>query len=61
METLSKVPSQFYHGKRQYAILLARIRNNCSNLNNDLFNNHLHQDNTCPNCGAPEDAEHYFF
>ena len=60
-ETLSKVPSQFYHGKRQYAILLARIRNNCSNLNNDLFNNHLHQDNTCPNCGAPEDAEHYFF
>jgi hypothetical protein len=60
-ETLSKVPSQFYHGKRQYAVLLARIRNNCSNLNNDLFNNHLHQDNTCPNCGAHEDAEHYFF
>ena len=52
-ETLSKVPSHFYHSKRQYAILLSRIRNKCSNLNNDLLNNYLRQDNFCPNCGAP--------
>ena len=34
------------------------MRNNCSTLNHDLFNNHL-----CPSpvCNAIEDAEHFFF
>ena len=37
------------------------IRNNCSNLNEDLFNNHLKLTAAC-DCGfESEDAEHYFF
>ena len=28
-------------GKRHLSVLHARIRNKCSQLNNDLFNNHL--------------------
>ena len=60
-DSVLKIPQHFYYGKRQYSILLARIRNNCSNLHNDLFNNHLREDAHCPNCGSVEDAEHYFF
>jgi hypothetical protein len=60
-DTVLKVPQYFYYGKRQFSILLARIRNNCSNLNNDLYNNHLRHDSFCSNCGSVEDAEHYFF
>ena len=35
-----QVPTYFAFGKRHLSVLHARIRNNCSNLNNDLFNNH---------------------
>ena len=35
------VPKYFQHGQRQLAVLHARIRNSCSDLNHDLFNNHL--------------------
>ena len=38
-----------------------RIRNNCSNLHFDLFNNHLRESPNC-DCGYEiENAEHYFF
>ena len=39
----------------------ARIINNCSNLNNDLYLNHLCDSPTC-RCGfIIEDADHFFF
>ena len=55
------VPKYFLHGERIYSVLHARIRNNCSNLNGDLFINHLRPDSKCV-CGhTNENAEHYFF
>lgn len=55
------VPSFFIEGDRFYFVHHARIRNKCSNLNADLFNNHLRNDSSCA-CGyINEDAEHYFF
>ena len=47
--------------KGNLQFFLLKCLNKCSNLNNDLFNNHLREDTFCPNCGAPEDAKHYFF
>ena len=35
------VPNYFAFGHRCLQVLHARIRNNCSNLNNDLFITHL--------------------
>lgn len=43
-------PYYFYSGDRRTSVLNAIPRNNCSNLNNDLFINHL-QDNPMCNCG----------
>ena len=47
--------------KRHMSVLHARIRNNCSNLNTDLFNNHLRDNPLCIWCYEIEDGEHYFF
>ena len=53
------IPSYFYSGDRRHSVLHARLRNNCSNLNSDLFNNHLRPQESCE-CGSEsEDAEHY--
>ena len=42
-------------------IIHTRIRNNCSNLNSDLFDNHLQESASC-DCGCEnENAEHYLF
>ena len=57
----SCVPSHFTIGNRYISILHARLRNNCSNLNNDLFRNHLRDNPLCDLCGMLEDAIHYFF
>ena len=57
----SCVPSHFTIGNRYISILHARLRNNCSNLNNDLFRNHLRDNPLCDLCGMIEDAIHYFF
>ncbi len=55
------VPSYYLAGERRFSVYHARIRNRCSNLNADLFNNHLRQDSVC-SCGSDiEDAEHYLF
>ena len=43
----SCVPSHFTIGNRFISILHARLRNNCSNLNNDLFRNHLRDNPLC--------------
>jgi hypothetical protein len=58
----SIIPNYYYGGKRLPSVLHARIRNNCSNLNCDLFNNFLAQSPYCScNNTEIEDADHYFF
>ena len=42
-----QVPNYFASGNRYLSVLYARIRNNCSNLNNDLFINHLRDNPLC--------------
>lgn len=55
------VPKHLVAGERLYAVYHARIRNRCSNLNNDLFRNHLRDSPACECGNNTEDAEHYFF
>ena len=55
------VPTFFLVGDRFLQIHHARIRNKCSNLNNDLFNNHLRDSKQCMCGNLCEDAEHFFF
>ena len=47
--------------KIHLSVLHSRIRNHCSNLNNDLFNNHLRDNPLCIWFNETEDDEHYFF
>ena len=55
------VPKYFFVGQRKLSIIHTRICNKCSDLNYDLFFNHLRPDCAC-SCGYPiEDAEHYLF
>ena len=55
------VPSFYLVGDRYFTVLNARIRNNCIDLNNDLYVNHLRAD-PLRNClNENEDANHYFF
>ena len=39
----------------------ARLRNNCSAPNSDLFRNHIRNNPLCDLCDVVEDAYHYFF
>ena len=56
-----EIPNYFVSGQGISSVYHCRIRNNCSNLNDDLFNNHLKPTAAC-DCGfESEDAEHYFF
>ena len=43
------------------SVLHARLRNKCSNLNNNLFINHIRDNPLCDLCGVVEDAIHCFF
>ena len=53
-----KPPAQFYIGKRKEQIH-TQLRLNCSNLNGDLYNNHILDSRRC-DCGHGfEDAFHY--
>jgi hypothetical protein len=54
-------PAHFYIGNRYLQILHARLRNNCSNLNYDLYNNHLRESPFCSCSNVIENAYHYFF
>ena len=56
-----QAPSFFAFGKRHLSVLHAGIRIICSNLNNDLFNNHLCDNPLCSWRNETEDGEHYFF
>ena len=57
----SKITCFYTTGSRLLSVLHSRLRNNCSNLNDDLFSNHLRPNAICENCGHErEDAEHYF-
>ena len=57
----NQVPQYYLSGEKYWSVLHTRIRNNCSSLNNDLYNNHLSLDPYC-NCGNEiEDTEHLFF
>ena len=58
---ITKVPSFYLTGDRYLSVLYARIRNKCSNLNNDLFNNHLSPRPLCNRCQETKDAEHFLF
>ena len=55
------VPSYLIQGNRRLSILHARLRKNCSNLNNDLYMNHLYESPACAYGEVIENAEHYFF
>ena len=47
-------------GNRYSSIIHARLRNNCSSLNNDLFRNHVRDNPLSEWCGVMEDATHLF-
>ena len=47
--------------KIHLSVLRAIIRNDCSNLNNDLFNNQLRDNPLCIWFNETEDGENYFF
>ena len=54
-----KVPKYYLVGDRYLSVVHARLRNNCSSLNNDLYLNHVREDPYCE-CGLSiENAEHY--
>lgn len=55
------VPPHFLEGCRFLSVMHARIRNNCSNLNSDLCNNHIRDNPYCSCNEVVEDAEHFFF
>ena len=53
-------PKHFFFGERKFSIIHTRLRNNCSNLNNDRFLNHISLSNSCICGDTPETAHHYF-
>lgn len=55
------VPKHFLYGERSLSVLHARLRNKCSNLNNDLFNNYIRVNPHCDFDSQIEDSEHFFF
>ena len=48
-------------GNRYSSVIYARLRNNCSSLNNDVFRNHVGDKPLCEWCGVMEDATQFFF
>ena len=53
------VPPYYLAGNRFLSTMHARVRNKCSDLNSDLFHNHLRQDPYCSCFTEIEDAEHF--
>ena len=54
------VPKFYLNGERFSTVHHIRIRNKCSNLNNDLFSNNLNENPVCQCNNGIEDAEHFF-
>ena len=60
MSKQDRIPSIYLIGNRRLSVIHARIRNNCSNLNNDFFLNNLKLSSICDCRNGVENAEHYF-
>ena len=60
-QSVNKVPNYFNYGKRKVSIIHARLRNFCSDLNQDLYVNHLRDSPICSCLKGAETAEHFFF
>jgi hypothetical protein len=56
---INKPPAWYYYGKRKLNILLCQLRNECSPLNDDLFQNHIRTESHCTCGAATENAEHF--
>ena len=55
------VPRHYRVRQRGLSVMHTRLRNNCSNLNFDLYSNHISPFPTC-SCGyIAEDVKHFFF
>ena len=59
MFNIPTVPAYFLQGNRKFSILHARLRNNCSDLNGDLYLNHLRNDSICA-CGNSNESSLHF-
>ena len=58
---VQKVTPYYIYGDRYLSVMHSRIRNNCSNLSNDLYHNHLTMNPLCSCNQEIENAEHFFF
>ena len=59
---VSCVPPIYLEGNRYLSVLTRNFRNNCSDLNYDLFRNNLRENPFCKcNSIDYENSEHYFF
>ena len=56
---MPKVPAHFLCGERKLQIFHTRLRTNCSSLSADLFDKNITDSSLCE-CGARENAYHYF-
>lgn len=56
---LPQPPKHYSHGKRKDNITLCQLRNSKSQLNLDLYNDHLSDSPTCT-CGATVESTHHF-
>ena len=53
------MPAYVLQGNRKLSILHARLRNNCRELNGDLYPNHLRNDSICA-CGNSNESSLHF-
>ena len=58
---VQKVPPYYIYEDRYLSVMHSRIRNNCSNLSNDLYLNHLTMNPLCSCNQEIENAEHFSF
>ena len=58
---IAHAPPFFSMGNRYMSVIHARLRNNCSGHNSNLFRNHIRNNPLCDLCDVAEDVSHYFF
>ena len=58
---ISCIPPYYIMGNRYSSVIHARLRNNSSSVNNDLFRNHVRDNPLCEWCGVMGYATHFFF
>ena len=58
---VQKVPPYYIYGDRYLSVMHSRIRNNCSNLSNDLHLNHITMNPLCSCNQEIENVENFFF